>query len=116
MGLQFDSIPILYGFAMAVIDVIVLSSVRLISEKHLETTRLLRYMIAPTLLYALQPWIFYNALNFEGLAITNLLWNVISDLLLSFIGIFYFKEQLGSYKKIGIAASVIAIIFMSLKE
>ena len=61
------------------------------------------------LLYAIQPLLFYKALSFEGMAVINLMWNVISSIVVTLVGIVYFKEKLTNLKLIGAAFSIVAI-------
>ena len=97
---------------MAGIDVFMLSLVKLINKD----SRLLRWMIAPTLVYAIQPWIFLQSLSFESLTVMNLMWDVISDVLVTLVGLLYFKETIGIYKVIGVVLSFVSITLLSLED
>lgn len=98
---------------MATIDLFMLGLLKVISKNE---SRLLRYMIIPTVVYALQPWIFLQSLRFESLTVMNLMWDLISDILVTILGLFYFKEEIGLYKKIGVALSLVSIFLMSLSD
>lgn len=65
------------------------------------------------LVYSSQLGLFYYALKFEGLATLNLLWDVISSIFVTFLGIVYFKETLTNKKLIGFLFSAVAIFLLS---
>ncbi len=73
-------------------------------------------MIVPTVVYAIQPWVFLQSLQFESLIIMNLMWDVISDVLVTLTGLIFFKEKIGPYKLIGVLLSFISITLMSLDD
>jgi multidrug transporter EmrE-like cation transporter len=109
---QLNTVPFKFGFMMALLDVFMLSIVKTVSLN----SRLLKWMIVPTLVYAIQPWIFLQSLGFESLIIMNLLWDVISDVLVTLVGLIFFKESIGIYKLFGVILSLISITLMSLDD
>ncbi len=111
--LKFDWVAIAFGSIMALIDLFMLGLLKIISKNE---SRLIRYMIFPTIIYALQPWIFLQSLRFESLTVMNLMWDLISDVLVTVLGLFYFKEEIGPYKKLGVALSLVSIFLMSLSD
>jgi multidrug transporter EmrE-like cation transporter len=108
----FNSVPFKFGLAMASVDVFMLSLVKFINKD----SRLLRWMIVPTILYAIQPWIFLQSLSFESLTVMNLMWDVISDVLVTAVGLLFFKEKIGIYKIIGVCLSFVSITLLSLED
>ena len=110
---QFEWAPLAFGTAMASVDVIMLGIIKSVS---LNQSKLLRWMIIPTIAYAIQPWIFLESLKFESLIVMNLMWDLISDILVTLVGFFYFKERLGPYKTIGVALSILSITLMSITD
>jgi drug/metabolite transporter (DMT)-like permease len=106
-------IPLAFGMGMAIIDVFMLGLIKSISQN---TLKYIRWMIVPTVLYAIQPWIFLSSMQFESLTVMNLMWDLISDVLVTLTGFFYFKEKIGPYKTLGVLLSFIAIILMSIKD
>ena len=108
----FQSVPFRFGLAMATIDVLMLSIIKLISKDN----RLLRWMVVPTLMYAVQPWIFLQSLTFESLTVMNLMWDVISDVLVTTVGVVFFKEQIGIYKVFGVLLSLVSITLLSMGD
>ena len=110
---QFEWTALAFGTAMASVDVIMLGIIKSVS---LNQSKLLRWMIIPTIAYAIQPWIFLQSLKFESLIVMNLMWDLISDILVTLVGFFYFKERLGPYKSIGVALSILSILLMSITD
>jgi drug/metabolite transporter (DMT)-like permease len=104
--------PIAYGAVMASIDVFMLSMIKKVSTHAL----VFKWMIVPTLVYALQPWIFLSSLRFESLIVMNLMWDLISDILVTAAGFLYFKERIGPYKTLGVILSFVSIVLMSLQD
>ena len=97
---------------MASIDVFMLGIIKKVSTQ----AWVLKWMILPTLIYALQPWIFLSSLRFESLIVMNLMWDLISDILVTATGFLYFKERIGPYKTLGVILSFVSIVLMSLQD
>jgi drug/metabolite transporter (DMT)-like permease len=110
---SFNWLSLGYAAFMASIDVITLSSIKAISANQ---ARFFKWMVIPTLLYAIQPWIFLNSMRFESLIVMNLMWDLMSDILVTVTGFLYFKEKLGPYKTLGVILSFVSIILMSLQD
>jgi multidrug transporter EmrE-like cation transporter len=109
---QFNTMSFKFGFFMALVDVFMLSIVKSVSLN----SRLLKWMIVPTLVYAVQPWIFLQSLEYETLIIMNLLWDLISNVLVTLAGLILFQETIGPYKLIGVILSFISITLLSLDD
>jgi len=104
--------PITYASIMAAIDIV---SLALVKQYSLGKTSILAMIIA-ICIYSLQPILFVYALQFEGMAVMNLLWNVLSSVTVSLVGIWYFKEKLTVAKTLGAILSVIAIFLLSFDD
>ena len=108
-----DISPFLYGLLMAGIDVFMLGILKMISTGAIKN---MWWMALPTLVYAFQPWIFLQSLRVESMIVMNLLWDLISDVLVTANGLLYFKEKLSSKKSIGVLFSLIGIYLMSCEK
>jgi drug/metabolite transporter (DMT)-like permease len=108
----FNIIPLQFGGAMATIDAFMLGFLKYMSKEKINTW----WLLLPILVYALQPVLFYMSLQYESLAVMNLLWDVISDVIVTLIGLFIFQEKLGPYKKAGVIFSFFSILLMSLND
>ena len=108
----FNMIPFGFAAAMASIDSTMLSLLKYISthDKHIG------WIVLPMIIYSLQPVLFYLSLKYETLVVMNLLWDVISDVIITMIGLFIFQEKIGPYKKLGVIFSFLSIILMSLND
>jgi multidrug transporter EmrE-like cation transporter len=107
-----NTIPLGFAATMASIDSTMLSLIKYISthNKHIG------WLILPMIVYSLQPVLFYLSLEYETLVVMNLLWDVISDVIITFIGLVIFKESIGPYKKLGVIFSFFSIVLMSLND
>ena len=94
------------------IDALALSLLKKISTKVLSFS----FMPIAALIYAIQPFIFLESLNFESMTVMNLLWDLTSDIFVTFIGIFVLGEQIGFRKSIGIVFSFIAIYLFTFDD
>ena len=108
----FESVPLIYGTYMATVDVFMLSILKAINLGWISSS----LIFLPTLIYAMQPWIFLKSLEFESMTVMNLLWDVISDVLVTGTGLYFFKEKLSRTKMLGVGLSLISIMLMSSKE
>lgn len=109
---QLNTTPLKFGFMMAFVDVFMLSIIKKVNLN----AKLIKWMILPTIIYAVQPWIFLQSLEYESMIIMNLLWDLISDVLVTLTGLIIFKETIGPYKLIGVVLSFISITLMSLED
>ena len=71
------------------------------------------WMIVPTILYAFSPTILLQSLTSESLVIMNLLWDLCSDILITFICLYFFKETISPTKMLGVLLSFISIFLMT---
>ena len=108
----FNSVPLGFGGAMALIDAFMLSFIKYISKEK----ESVKWLLLPICIYAFQPVLFYTALQYESMTVMNLLWDVISDVLVTFIGLIVFQEKIGPYKKAGVIFSFLSIVLMSLND
>lgn len=109
---MFNRIPLQFGLSMALIDATMLSLVKYITTQKGH----FGWLILPMVVYMAQPLLFYVSLQYETLTVMNLLWDVISDLLITTIGLLVFKETIGPYKKAGVILSFLSITLMSLND
>lgn len=108
----FNIVPLGFGAAMALIDAFMLSLLKYITKGGASAS----WIVLPILIYACQPILFYISLQYESMTVMNLLWDVISDVLVTFVGLVMFKEAIGPYKKAGVIFSFLSIILMTLND
>jgi drug/metabolite transporter (DMT)-like permease len=94
---------------MALIDVFILSPL-----KMRRIGNIVGNWVFPVamLVYGFQPLIFYNALKISSLTIMNLMWDLSSDVIVTLIGLFVFKETLSLKQKLGVGLGLIAIFLL----
>jgi multidrug transporter EmrE-like cation transporter len=102
-------IPILFGSAMALVDVATFGILKSIQLKWISPF----YLIAPILLYSIQPYIFLKSLNYQGLATMNVLWDLISTVFVTIESKFLFNEIISNRKMLGIVLSLVSIYLLS---
>jgi multidrug transporter EmrE-like cation transporter len=97
-----------YGLLFGVIDAIALPMV-----KWVHNGASTWWMIVPVLAYAADPFIFLRAMKTETLTIMNLVWDMTSDLLITFVGLFVFGESLPPLKALGVFVSLLGLFLMT---
>jgi len=105
-------VPLLYGVYMASIDTLMLGFIKAISLGWFPNTA----MFIPTVIYALQPWFFSAALKYETMVVMNLLWDVLSDVMVTASGILFFKEKVTRTKLIGVFLAIVSVFLMTCCE
>ena len=102
-----------WGGLMALMDSVILSLLKAYSIGLIQWNGII---LISMLVYSIQPLIFLESLKGNGLIIMNLLRDVMSGILVSIVGLFYFSEKLTNVKKVGVLLSVISVILLSLKD
>ena len=106
-------IPMALASFMAFIDAFILAGLK---EVSIGTIEWRNFLPISMLIYSLQPLVFIQSLKYESMTVMNLLWDVLSDLLVTFIGLFYFKETVSSFKKFGLMFAFISIVLLSYED
>lgn len=101
--------PLVYGTYMATVDVFMLSLLKAISLGWISKV----FLFVPTVIYAMQPWVFLTALKYENMTIMNLLWDVMSDLMVTGTGLFVFKEKITQIQMLGVGFALVAIVLLT---
>jgi multidrug transporter EmrE-like cation transporter len=113
LGSIFKVRPLMFGVGLAIIDTLLLSATKLVSIGSISWWP---YMIIIMVLYGIQPGIFLGSLSFESMSIMNLIWDVMSNIFVSILGIYYFKEKISNMKYLGIILSVISLSILSIDD
>ena len=109
----FDLRALGYGGTMALIDALVLSSLRAFNLGWIQWRGII--MVA-MVVYSCQPLLFLQSLSNSTLTVMNLLWDVMSDVVVTAIGLYYFSEKLSNMKKMGVVLSIISIVLLTWKD
>ena len=110
---MFNTVSLLFGGAMALGDSIILSVLRAYNLGWIQWRSIVPLAM---LFYSFQPIIFLKSLKYESLTVMNLLWDVMSDVSVTIIGLFYFGEKLSTYKKVGVFLSMLSIILLTYED
>jgi|KBSMisStandDraft_5_1062788.scaffolds.fasta_scaffold848130_1 drug/metabolite transporter (DMT)-like permease len=100
---------LLYGVVLAIIDVFVLS---LLKMRYLNIIKSDIILVIAFLIYGIQALIFYKSLSHSTLVQMNLSWDLISDILVTFAGIYLFKESFSKRQKLGIVVALFALFLL----
>jgi multidrug transporter EmrE-like cation transporter len=107
---KFSFVPILFGTVMALIDIGMMGLVKMVSLKTISWSIGLPLAVG---LYALEPLIFLKAMSYEGMVVTNLVWNLMSNIIVTLQGIFIFGETIKGLRWLGIAMSLVALTLLA---
>ena len=108
---KFNMLPIFFGTIMAFIDVFMISNLSLIHQGTVASWWGVPFSVG---IYALQPLIFLKAMSYDGMAITNFVWNLLSsDVAITLQGIVIFGESIKGVRLIGVCLSLVSICLMA---
>lgn len=109
---MFNLLPLgLAGF-MALIDVVVLGWIKDYTLGDLSAF----YVPLGMLLYGTQPLIFLQSLRYETMTVMNIMWDLMSDVLVTGMGLLYFKERLTPIKQLALVMAFTSIVLFSYDE
>jgi len=103
---KFSILPIVFGVSMAMLDVLMMSLAKYSSRGQIS------YGIAlpiATVLYSLEPYIFFKSLKYESLTAMNLIWDLTSDILVTILGVFWFGESIKSLRWLAVLFAIFSL-------
>jgi hypothetical protein len=103
---KFSMLPIVFGFVMAALDIVMMGMIKQVSIGSLSYG--VGFPLA-TASYALQPYIFLKALGYENMTVVNLIWNLMSDVIVTLMGVFWFGESIKGLRWVAIGMSLISL-------
>jgi len=103
---SFSMLPIFFGVLMALLDIVMMATTKMISMKEITYGN---GLIFATLTYALQPYIFLKALNYENMTVVNLIWNLVSNVIVTLSGVFFFSESIKGLRWLAICMSIVSL-------
>jgi len=110
---RFDMLPIVFGTVMALIDITMMGTLKLVDQGKLA------YAVGlpvATLLYAFEPYVFLKAMTHSNMVTTNLIWNLASNILVTLTGVFFFRESIKGLKWLAIALSLFSLAIFAYSE
>jgi drug/metabolite transporter (DMT)-like permease len=94
---------LIFATLMAIIDLFVLGFVKMIPKIGE------KWMFLPTFVYAIQPWLFLDSLKYSNLTIMNFMWDIMSGVIVTLGGVYFFNETITGKQKLGILTSFISL-------
>jgi drug/metabolite transporter (DMT)-like permease len=103
-------IPMSFALLMSSIDAFVLGGLK---EYSLGNVSWGIMVPIGMLVYSLQPLLFLKSLEYETMTVMNILWDITSDVIVTSLGLLYFKEKISTIKRVGLLFAFIAIVLLS---
>jgi len=103
---KFDLLPIVFGIVMALIDISMMGTLKLVDQGKMAYS--MGFPIA-TVLYAFEPYVFLKAMTHSNMVVTNLIWNLASNILVTLAGVFFFGESIEGLKWLAIGLSLFSL-------
>ena len=110
---NFDLLPILFGIVMALIDINMMGTLKFVDQGKLAYAIGLPIAI---LLYAFQPYVFLKAMSHSNMLTTNLIWNLASNIMVTLLGVLFFKEKIKGLKWLAICLSLFSLGIFAYSE
>jgi multidrug transporter EmrE-like cation transporter len=110
---QFDLTALGFGGTMALIDTFSLSALKAYNLGWIAWRGIIPIVM---LVYACQPLLFLESLKHSSLTVMNLLWDVMSDVIVTAVGLLYFSEKLTKFKRLGVFFSIMSIVLLTWKD
>jgi multidrug transporter EmrE-like cation transporter len=107
---RFEMTPVLFGTAMALIDILMMGTVKMVSKGSI--SQIVGVPLAVGL-YTLEPLIFLKAMKYEGMVITNLVWNLMSNIIVTLQGVFIFGESVKGLRWVGVCMSIVSLSLLA---
>lgn len=102
----FNTLPVMFGTCMAIVDIFMMSATKMVSKGTLSTTFGIPLSVG---LYAMEPLIFLKAMKYEGMVVTNLVWNLMSNIIVTLQGVLVFGESIKGLRWLGICMSLLSL-------
>ena len=103
---NFSMLPIFFGTLMALLDIVMMSSVKMIHGGTLSGSIGIPLAVG---IYALEPLLFLKAMNYEGMAVMNLIWNLMSNVLVTLQALLMFGETIKGVRWVAVGMAVLSL-------
>ena len=107
---NFSLLPIFFGTLLASLDIAMMGIAKMVSQG---TIPYYPGSALAVLMYAAVPLVFIRALNYQGMVVTNLVWNLMSNVIVTLQGVLIFGESIKGLRWLGIAMSLVALALMA---
>ena len=103
---KFNFLPLVFGTCMALLDVIMMTLGKYTSLGKISPTV---GLTAATILYSLEPYLFFKSLNYDSLTSMNLIWDLISDILVTLVAVVWFREPINKLRWLAILLAMVSL-------
>jgi len=103
---NFSLLPIAFGTVMALVDMCMMGGIKMV---HNGTLPPVLGVVLSSAVYLLQPLIFLKAMNYQGMAVTNLVWNLISNTIVTLQGVLIFGESIKGLRWVAMAMGLVSL-------
>ena len=100
------------GLCLAILDIISMGMVKNIYLKNIPE----KLLIIAVVLYGIQMLIFYHGMLYTSMTVLNLTWNLISSIIVTLIGIYYFKENISNLETYGVLFGLLSLFLFGLSK
>ena len=107
---NFSMLSLLFGTIMALIDIAMMGTVKMVSTGTLSAAVGVPFAVG---MYALEPLVFLKAMKYDGMVATNLIWNLMSNVIVTMQGILIFGESIEGLRWVGIGMSLVSLAILS---
>ena len=100
------------GLYLAIIDILGMTITKQVSIDFLQSN----WMAFAFIIYGCQMLIFRHGLESTSMTVLNLTWNLFSNILITLIGLLYFKENISHLEKYGLGFAIFALFLFGLSK
>jgi drug/metabolite transporter (DMT)-like permease len=110
---KYNNIPGSFiAFILALIGTISLVIIKKIDDKIISK----KWIVISIIINIITIYITFIGLKYTSLTILNMQWNVISNIIVTIVGVLYFNEVHSTYEIIGLTLGFISIMILSLEH
>jgi len=110
---NFSMLPIFFGTLMAFLDLVMMGSVKMIHGGTLSASIGIPLAVG---IYAFEPLLFLKAMNYEGMAVMNLIWNLMSDILVTLQALLIFGETIKGIRWVAVGMAIVSLSIFAYTE
>ncbi len=99
---------------VSLIIIVEVASWYCLKKQYVDNKKIYLYLFFA--LYTIIPFLLIRTLKYEGIGVTNMLWNIASTTLVLLIGYFIFNEHINHYQYFGIGFGILAILLLTLDK
>jgi drug/metabolite transporter (DMT)-like permease len=108
--LSFNFYSLFIGFLLTINDLLSFGMCKYIHSNNIN----IYYLLLPSIMYGFQIPLFFYGLNVSSMTELNIIWNLMSIILVTILGLFYFKEKISGIKTIALFLGLVSLILFSL--